>query len=84
MSRYSEGLKALEDENEFPLGICPYMSKLHVVVVPASGPIHTAQPAMQQQMIFAPVACVGSRCQLWRNTGTTSECGAVYQLPESS
>jgi hypothetical protein len=76
MSEYDEVVKALDDEIKFPFGICPYMSKLHVVVVPAGGPIHTAQPAMQQQLIFSPVACVGRRCQLWQRDGSEVGCGA--------
>lgn len=69
MSNYSKQMEMLNNEQEFPHGICPFMSKMNVTLAPVAGTIHRPQPELQQVIVFAAAPCVGSRCQLWADGG---------------
>lgn len=73
MSNYANQKTLLENEQEFPHGLCPVMSKMAVTIVPVAGPIHRPQPEMQPAVVFAAAPCVGKNCQLW-NKGPEGGC----------
>lgn len=64
----------LDNEAEFPFGICPLMSKMNVTLAPVAGTIHRPQPEVQQVIVFAAAPCVARLCQFW-NKKPEGGCG---------
>jgi len=61
---------ALSDESKFPRGVCPVMSRMHIVIIPApAGSLDCNSQGLKvvQQETFLAAPCIGVACALWNN-----------------
>jgi hypothetical protein len=65
---YAPLMSALDDDRLFPNGVCPIMSRMQIVMMPAPvGPVEVQGASLKvvQQETFLAAPCIKEHCALW-------------------
>lgn len=67
-------------QNQFPFGVCPFMSSMQITAATPAGNIVPIGGGGSQTVVFTPAPCLGPQCQLW--SGDAKSC-SICELAEN-